>query len=107
MPHCASLSKSFCSVSVGEVPNWSIQNIVIRTHKQHSIKSTEIIRIFFRRNLQIKNEHTKSMTHKSLIRSNLEYYSTISPHTCMREEDEFEVDCGCAEGFVSKTMTSK
>jgi hypothetical protein len=30
MPHCASLSKSFCSVSVGEVPNWSIQNIVIR-----------------------------------------------------------------------------
>ena len=50
-------------------------------HKQHRIKSTEIIRIFFRRNLQIKNEHTKSMTHKSLVSSNLEYYSTISPHT--------------------------
>jgi hypothetical protein len=28
---------------------------------------------FLRRNLQIKNEQTKSMAYKSLVRSNLEY----------------------------------
>jgi hypothetical protein len=68
------------------------------------------------------------MTHKSLVSSNLEYCSTISPHTkktekqnikdstqssqqvdcipkdnCTREEAEFEVVSGCAEGLVSKT----
>ena len=37
---------------------------------------------FLRRSLQINNEHTKSMAYKSLVRSNLEYCSTIwSPHT--------------------------
>jgi hypothetical protein len=44
-------------------------------------KAQKLLGFFFRRNLQIKNEHTKSMTHKSLVSSNLEYYSTISPHT--------------------------
>jgi hypothetical protein len=33
---------------------------------------------FLRRNLQIKNEHIKDMAYKSLVKSNLEYCSTIS-----------------------------
>ena len=45
---------------------------------------------FLRRNLQIKNEHTKSMAYKSLVRSNLEYCSTIwSPHT-KKQKSEIE-----------------
>ena len=35
---------------------------------------------FLRRNLQIKNEHTKSMAYKSLVRSNLEYTTQPSGH---------------------------
>jgi hypothetical protein len=43
-----------------------------------------------RRNLQIKNEQTKSMAYKSLVRSNLEYCSTIwSPHT-KKQKSEIE-----------------
>jgi hypothetical protein len=44
-----------------------------------------------RRNLQIKNEHTKSMAYKwSLVRSNLEYCSIIwSPHT-KKQKSEIE-----------------
>ena len=45
---------------------------------------------FFRSILQIKNEHTKSMAYKSLVRSNLEYCSTIwSPHT-KKQKSEIE-----------------
>jgi hypothetical protein len=45
---------------------------------------------FFRRNLQIKNEHTKSIAYKSLVRSNLKYCSTIwSPHT-NKQKSEIE-----------------
>ena len=37
---------------------------------------------FLRRNLQIKQEETKSLAYKSMVRSNLEYCSTIwAPHT--------------------------
>ena len=40
--------------------------------------------------LQIKNEHTKSMVYKSLVRSNLEYCSTIwSPHA-NKQKSEIE-----------------
>ena len=45
---------------------------------------------YLRRNLQIKNEHTKNMAYKSLVRSNLEYCSTIwSPHT-KKQKSEIE-----------------
>jgi hypothetical protein len=37
---------------------------------------------FLRRNLQIKQEETKSLAYKSMVRSNLEYCSSIwAPHT--------------------------
>ena len=37
---------------------------------------------FLKRNLQIKQEETKALAYKSMVRSNLEYCSTIwSPHT--------------------------
>ena len=37
---------------------------------------------FLKRNLQVKQEDTKSLAYKALVRSNLEYCSTIwSPHT--------------------------
>jgi hypothetical protein len=43
-----------------------------------------------RRNLQIKNEQTKSMAYKSLVRSNLEYCWIIwSPHT-KKQKSEIE-----------------
>ena len=36
---------------------------------------------FFKRNLQINNEETKSLAYKSMVRSNLEYCSSVwSPH---------------------------
>ena len=56
-------------------------NITWNAHINNITLKAQKLLGFLRRNLQIKNEHTKSMTHKSLVSSNLEYYSTISPHT--------------------------
>jgi hypothetical protein len=44
-------------------------------------KANEILS-FLRKNLQIKQEDTKSLTYKSMVKSNLEYCSSIwAPHT--------------------------
>jgi len=44
-------------------------------------KANKISR-FLKRNLKIKQEETKCLAYKSMVRSNLEYYSSIcSPHT--------------------------
>ena len=51
-------------------------NINIITTKANKILG------FLKRNLQIEREETKALAYKSMVRSNLEYCSTIwSPHT--------------------------
>jgi hypothetical protein len=42
-------------------------------HINNIASKTQKLLGFLRRNLQIKNEQTKSMAYKSLVRSNLEY----------------------------------
>jgi hypothetical protein len=45
---------------------------------------------FLRRNLKIRNETTKENAYKAIVRSNLEYCSTVwSPHT-KKNKDELE-----------------
>ena len=45
---------------------------------------------FLRRNLKIRNESTKENAYKAIVRSNLEYCSTVwAPHT-KKNKDEIE-----------------
>ena len=54
-------------------PHTCINNITAKANK---------ILGFLKRNLQIRQEDTKSLAYKSMVRSNLEYCSTVwSPHT--------------------------
>jgi len=73
----------YLGITISSIMTWNahINNITSKAQK--------LLR-FLRRNLQIKNEHTKSMAYKSLVRSNLEYCSTIwSPHT-NKQKNEIE-----------------
>jgi hypothetical protein len=61
-------------------------NMTWNAHINNITSKAQKLLGFFRRNLQIKNEHTKRMAYQSLVRSNLEYCSTIwSPHTKNRK----------------------
>ena len=61
-------------------------NMTWNAHINNITSKAQKLLGFLRRNLQIKNEHTKSMAYKSLVKSNLEYCSTIwSPHTKNRK----------------------
>jgi hypothetical protein len=52
------------------------------THINNITAKANKILSFLRRNLQIKQEETKSLAYKSMVRSNLEYCSSIwAPHT--------------------------
>jgi hypothetical protein len=52
------------------------------THIKNITAKANKILSFWRRNLQIKQEETKSLAYKSMVRSNLEYCSSIwAPHT--------------------------
>ena len=52
------------------------------THMNNITAITNKILSFLRRNLQIIQEETKSLAYKSMVRSNLEYCSSIwAPHT--------------------------
>ena len=65
-------------------------NMTWNTHINNITSKAQKLLGFLRRNLQIKNEQTKSMAYKSLVRSNLEYCSTIwSPHT-KKQKSEIE-----------------
>ena len=73
----------YLGVTISSNMSWNthISNITSKAHKLLG---------FLRRNLQIKNEDTKSMAYKSLVRSNLEYCSTIwSPHT---QKQKYEIE---------------
>ena len=61
-------------------------NMTWNAHINNITSKAQKLLGFLRRNLQIKNEHTKSMAYKSLVKSNLECCSTIwSPHTKNRK----------------------
>lgn len=65
----------YLGVTISHDMNWDkhIHNITAKANK---------ILGFLRRNLQIKNEDTKSLAYKSMVRSNLEYCASVwSPHT--------------------------
>ena len=52
------------------------------THINNITAKVNKILSFLRRNLQIKQEETKSLAYKSMVRSNLKYCSSIwAPHT--------------------------
>ena len=64
-------------------------NMIWNAHINNITSKAQKLLGFFRRNLQINNEHTKSMAYKSLVRSNLEYCSTIwSPHSKNKTEKQ-------------------
>jgi hypothetical protein len=65
-------------------------NMTWNAHINNITSKAQKLLGFLRRSLQINNEHTKSMAYKSLVRSNLEYCSTIwSPHT-KKQKSEIE-----------------
>ena len=65
-------------------------NMTWNAHINNIASKAQKLLGFLRRNLQIKNEHTKSIAYISLVRSNLEYCSTIwSPHT-KKQKSEIE-----------------
>ena len=56
---------------------------------------------FLRRNLKIRNESTKENAYKAIVRSNLEYCSTVwAPHT-KKNKDEIEKVQRRAARFVT------
>ena len=59
-------------------------------YKHITAKANKILG-FLKRNLQIRQENTKSLAYKSVVRSNLEYCSTVwSPHTKKKLKDKLE-----------------
>ena len=74
----------YLGITISHNMSWEphINNITTKANK---------ILGFLKRNLQIKNEDTKSQAYKSLVRSNLEYCSTVwSPHT-QKHKDKLEM----------------
>ena len=66
------------------------------THINNITSKANKILGFLRRNLQVQLEETKSLAYKSMVRSNLEYCSSVwSPHT-KKLKTELET---CKEGL--------
>ena len=80
----------YLGITISSNMTWNvhINNITSKAHKLLG---------YLRRNLQIKNELTKSIAYKSLVRSNLEYCSTVwLPHTKKQKSEIEKVQCRTA-----------